>query len=271
MTAAIARPQPHSDWLARIRTVGLGLGGRGVMGLGLGRSSVQAAAGNGLLTGLISYWKLDETSGNRADSHGSNTLAPINAPGYEAGKIGNSAAFVRASSQGLQIASNSALQTGDIDFSVAAWVKLASKTATNNYIAVKGNNNATAWEYALRYSTATDRFQFAIGNGAAAIVAADALGAPSTGTWYYIAAWHDATANKIYIQVNDGTINNAADAAITANTEPFTIGAAGTPSKFSTFDGAIDEVAFWKRTLSADDRTALYNGGAGLAYTAFTT
>lgn len=45
MTATIALPrQPHSDWLARIRTVGLGLGGRGVMGLGLGRSSVQAAA-----------------------------------------------------------------------------------------------------------------------------------------------------------------------------------------------------------------------------------
>ena len=45
MTATIALPrQPHSDWLARIRTIGLGLGGRGVMGLGLGRSSVQAAA-----------------------------------------------------------------------------------------------------------------------------------------------------------------------------------------------------------------------------------
>lgn len=43
MTATIALPrQPHSDWLARLRTVGLG--GRGVMGLGLGRSSVGAAA-----------------------------------------------------------------------------------------------------------------------------------------------------------------------------------------------------------------------------------
>lgn len=44
MTAAIALPrQPHNDWLARIRTVGLGLGGRGVMGFGLGGSSVGAA------------------------------------------------------------------------------------------------------------------------------------------------------------------------------------------------------------------------------------
>lgn len=44
MTAVIALRQPHSDWLARIRTIGLGLGGRGVMGLGLGRSAVSAAA-----------------------------------------------------------------------------------------------------------------------------------------------------------------------------------------------------------------------------------
>lgn len=34
----------HQPWLARLRTIGLGLGGRGVMGLGLGRSSVGAAA-----------------------------------------------------------------------------------------------------------------------------------------------------------------------------------------------------------------------------------
>lgn len=45
MTATIAllRP-PHSDWLARIRTIQLGLGGRGVLGLGVGRSAVSAAA-----------------------------------------------------------------------------------------------------------------------------------------------------------------------------------------------------------------------------------
>ena len=44
MTASIALPQPHNDWLAKLRTIALGLGGRGVMGLGLGRSAVSAAA-----------------------------------------------------------------------------------------------------------------------------------------------------------------------------------------------------------------------------------
>lgn len=43
MTAITLPRQPHTDFLARLRTIGLGLGGRGVMGLGLGRSRAGAA------------------------------------------------------------------------------------------------------------------------------------------------------------------------------------------------------------------------------------
>lgn len=32
------------------------------------------------------------------------------------------------------------------------------------------------------------------------------------------------------------------------------------------FDGVLDEFGVWERTLTSDERTALYNGGAGLAY-----
>jgi len=43
------------------------------------------------------------------------------------------------------------------------------------------------------------------------------------------------------------------------------------------FDGRIGPIVFWKSAagdggvLTADQRTALYNGGAGLPYTSFTT
>ena len=32
------------------------------------------------------------------------------------------------------------------------------------------------------------------------------------------------------------------------------------------WDGLIDEVGFWKRILTAQEKTNLYNAGAGLAY-----
>jgi hypothetical protein len=35
--------------------------------------------------------------------------------------------------------------------------------------------------------------------------------------------------------------------------------------------GLIDEVGFWKRKLTAQEITALYNGGAGLPFSSFTT
>ncbi len=33
----------------------------------------------------------------------------------------------------------------------------------------------------------------------------------------------------------------------------------------------LDEVAFWKRKLTAAEIAALFNGGAGLPYSSFTT
>lgn len=54
MTAITIPRQPHSEWLARLRSVALGLGGRGVLGLGLGRSSVSAAVTPWYLSGGVS-------------------------------------------------------------------------------------------------------------------------------------------------------------------------------------------------------------------------
>ena len=52
-----------------------------------------------LTDNLVSYWKLDESSGNAADSVGSNTLTNTNTVTYSAGKINNGADFERDSAQ----------------------------------------------------------------------------------------------------------------------------------------------------------------------------
>src|SRR4029077_17083863 len=41
-----------------------------------------------LLINLVSYWKLDEASGNAIDSHGTNHLTDVNTVASAAGKIG---------------------------------------------------------------------------------------------------------------------------------------------------------------------------------------
>ena len=80
-------------------------------------------------------------------------------------------------------------------------------------------------------------------------------------------AWHDAASNTTNIQVNDGTVDSVSHSGGVYNgTADFALGALfiGTPSYH--FDGLVDEVGFWKRVLTSQERTDLYNSGSGLEY-----
>lgn len=228
-----------------------------------------------LLTDLQAFWELEEASGSRADAHSTNTLSDVNTVTQAAGKVGNAAQFTAVNSEHLSIADNAALSTGDIDFTIAAWVYMDSKGTgfTANVIASKygagGQGVDHEWNLAFT-GTTTDRFQFAVRPNAGTLgtVAADSLGSPSTATWYYVIGWHDSVANTISIQVNNGTVDSQAYSLGTIDgTAAFEIGDAsgglGAP-----FDGRIDQVGFWKRVLTSQERTDLYNGGAGLSYAA---
>jgi hypothetical protein len=37
----------------------------------------------------------------------------------------------------------------------------------------------------------------------------------------------------------------------------------------NNWNGQIDEVGYWKRVLTSGERTSLYGGGSGLAYSSF--
>jgi hypothetical protein len=220
-----------------------------------------------LTTSLVSYWKLDEASGNAVDVHGSNNLTDTNTVGAGTGKINGARDFELDSSEYFTIADNAALSGSDRDIAMTAWVNMETKAAAMRIVSKYGSSGSR--EYALLYNSVSDRFEFQVssnGTGSTANVSANNLGSPSTGTWYYVIAWHDATNDLIGIQVNNGTANTtAATGGIFDSTTPFGIGAVAS-SGGSPFDGLIDEVGFWDRLLTADEKTSLYNSGNGLAY-----
>lgn len=172
--------------------------------------------------------------------------------------------FTAASSQYQTIASNSSLQVGTTDFSIAAWVYLDSKGANRILFSKGAVVSAANCEYLFWYSNGSDRFLFTMSNGAAFTSATDAvLGSPAIGTWYHLIGVFDATAHTQTIYINNGSgtqVTNNAGSNNGANA--FQVGA-GNATNFH--DGRIDTPALWKRALSASDRTALYNGGTGLA------
>lgn len=220
---------------------------------------------------LVAYWKLDETSGTRADSYGSNTLSEsASAVGYGTGKVSNAADFVKANSNYLYIYDNAALSMGDIDFTVAAWLKIDDKS-TSSGIVSKWYGPINNREYYILYLTgATDRISFFVSNDgtSSASINANNLGSPSTDTWYFIVAWHDSVNDTINIQINNGAIDSLSYASGVYNgSASFVLGSNRVGINTAPLDGMIDEVGVWKRVLSSDERTELYNSGNGTTYT----
>lgn len=237
-----------------------------LLGVGSGHPSSGQSS---LLASLISHWKMDEASGDATDSHGSNTLTDNATVTTAAGKLGTARQFTAANTEFLSRASNATLQAGDIDFTFAAWVYLDS-VGTNRVILAKDGNTAGQREYNIDYLGATQRFRFYgfTATDSAKITVASALGAPSVSTWYFVVAWHDSAGDTVNIQVNNGTVDSTATtgALQAASNGEFRIGARSYPGFVEPFDGRIDSVSFWKRVLTSDERTALYNGGSGLEY-----
>jgi len=224
------------------------------------------AAPSTLLNGLTSYWKLDEASGTRVDSVGSNNLTAQNNPLGVAAKINDGCQFVAASTQLLKCASASNLQVGTNNRTWSFWVKLNSKPAVASRINIKGDGSSAATtEVSLDYLTSSDRFRFTgFKNPSSVTVPANNFGAVSTGVFYFIVAWHD-NGSGIAISINNGT----------EDTGTMTAGCNSTAGDYSLgcdtlnalpLDGVVDACGIWNRVLTATEKASLYNGGAGSPY-----
>lgn len=216
-----------------------------------------------LTDSLVSYWKLDEASGSRADSHGSNTLTDNNTVLSATGKINSAADFEATNTEYLSCADNASLSTGDIDFTLTCWVN-AESLATYPVMLRKGSDINDNIEYVLYYDTVNNVLKFGVTfSGTYGEVSSGS--SISTATWYFITCHHDSVNNQIAISVNDGTLQTASwTIGVDDSSHPFCIGASVGQSLW--WDGLIDEVGFWKRVLTSGERTQLYNGGSGLAY-----
>lgn len=215
-----------------------------------------------LSTSLISAWELDESGGYRRDSHGSNHLTDNNTVGSRTAKIGAKAAeFIRANTEYLSIADNTSFDFTAGDWLFSGWFLLGDKTTTQRLI-TKINTN---FEMQLVYQSALDRFLFQVstnGTSATHSVIGNALGSPTANTWYNVLIQRDAAADKIGMQVNNGTLEETALASdIYDGGGIFTLG-----GNSAALEGGIDNVYYWRRMLTATEKAFIYNAGLGRSY-----
>lgn len=230
----------------------------------------------GLTNNLVSYWSMDETSGgtaavNRADSVGSETLTEGGAYLSSAvGKVGFSADFESANLEYLNRNDSVGVNLGNNNWSFAGWLYFDSlANAFYRDFVSKWNLSANEnLEFDFGWDHVNAQLFFAIStNGTSATHYAKITNAISTGTWYFTAFGHDADNDQIWVSLNAGTKATTACGASGPNegTQPLRFGhAPGAESEHQHLEGRADEWGLWKRVLSSDDLTALYNSGSGL-------
>lgn len=220
-----------------------------------------------LTDNLIAHWQLDETSGTRYDAHGSHDLTDNNTVGYTTGKLSNAASFASANSEHLSGADHADLSMGDVDFTIALWCYVDASSGGHQLIH-KGTSWATGRrvEYGLYVSGSSGEVMLRVGNNTDFTDVSASMG---TGGWHFLVAWHDAANDQIGVQVDNGTPATASrtGGSWDSSSSLYLGSALGT---VNYLNGHLDSVSIWKRMLTSQERSDLYNSGSGLDYP-FTT
>ena len=219
---------------------------------------------------LISYWKLDESSGDAIDSHGNNDGSVTGATQGVSGKIGTAYSF--DGNDYVTVPDDDTLDADSI--TVLAWVKGSAqdnKPVVSHY---DTTNDDRAFDMAASAISNT-KFKVVITDDGGWNVGHKKDYTSSTvafdNSWHLIGFTFDNGNLSLY---NDGVLDTnptkSDDDAITSiytSSAPVGIGvnyAGGSTNRF--FTGTIDEVAIWNRSLSSEEIEYIYNGGDGMTY-----
>jgi len=211
-----------------------------------------------LTTNLVSYWKLDETSGTTAsDELGSYNGTNSNITLDEPGKIGRAYSFNGTSSE----VNCGSIPLNNRDFSISMWIKNTKSTTNNSYIV--GLHSASSTRNSLHIGRRGSNGKFTI-----AFFGDDMDSATSVttdGTWqHWVVTYnHTTRARKIYLNGSQDA-SGTAGGSLTA-TGTFRLGRWETDAN-AWFSGIADEIGVWHKELSASEVEELYNSNSGLTY-----
>ncbi len=205
-----------------------------------------------LTDNIVSYWKLDESSGNASDSVASNTATNTNVT-YTTGKINNWATFNGTNARFVAWSTISWTTA----FTLMAWVKAASKTKA--WILTKRDSNA-AWIMFRQQSTAYQAFYL---YSWGFVFATTGTTTCFDNTRHHIAVTRSWTAVKSYVDwVLD--INWTASSNMSLVTHWLKFGNDSVDNAWLNW--MMDEVGVWNRALTQSEIQEIYNSWTGIQY-----
>ncbi|HSY41318.1 MAG TPA: LamG domain-containing protein [Polyangia bacterium] len=211
--------------------------------------------GSNLSSGLVSWWRAE---GNGNDSAGHNNNGFLENVSFVPGPLGGQAFNFDGTTSDVVVQTSTTLDVAT-GFGLSLWIEVAAWPSAGTVIVDK-------WVYGqedklislhpdghigfLLYPTASQQ-----------VVSSTAL---TLGTWHHVAATYEGTTVRIYIDgVLDASAPAAGDVADSTGSLTFAHNAvrgAQEPVNNGFFAGALDEVRWYNRALSAAEIAALHDG-----------
>lgn len=239
---------------------------------------------NAFLDNLISVWEFEETSGTTFyDSHGTNHGTIESATLNAEGKLGKCFSY-NGTSNYLSIPDNTSLRIGSNSFTYNFWMTYTGTNLATDICIIlqKGIYNSGSLDHVFISLRGGNTSTFTRGVYANLRVNAgvnEIIGpAVDQSSVLQDGNWHMVTVSVTRLTTTDATIyidgvavGTLADCvAIINNSAPMYIGRSANGALGYWMEGKIDQLAFWKRGLSQEEITTLYNLGAGVPYALWT-
>ncbi|MBE0502153.1 MAG: Ig-like domain-containing protein, partial [Desulfuromonadales bacterium] len=226
--------------------------------------SLTVATGQQFDPDIAAYWHFDgdwiDSSGN--DNHGvsvnNSTFNSDSIKGSDSADFGLVSAHV--------VVPNAVSLQSERELTLSGWFKVNALTETWQNLIWKGNNptcsvNCENREYSLSVHS-SGYLQFSstpVETGVGSITLNTAANTVTVGTWHYFSAVISTDSNRmqLYLDGNEVANSSYSTTGIRAFAEPVYIGL--NSANTGSFDGLIDELAIYKRALTAEEIQNNYN------------
>jgi len=239
------------------------------------------AAGNGLLTQLKGYWSFDSYVGSSS---------PPSSGGISILNNGGGSAFIGSglinggcdspawgdSSVGFYTAGVTNLSFTS-DFSISVWVNPydgSGQTAVVGTVFHMSNSASIAEHVSIGLNSDAEQIWYGINNNTDGNQVSTQNFGWNAGTWIHLVLTYDSVDESLGLYVN-GSASQFSGVSAFSSSSPVTeidvlTDFALEPLLFGSISAKADEVGVWQKKLTPAQITALYNGGAGKAFSTFT-
>lgn len=230
------------------------------------------SSGSTLLTGILGYWKFNETSGTNINDEVSTNDITTDSTASSSGKIGYCRDFNSATPNYAYVEATPIDPTTD-KISISLWFYLDSTASTLGHdicLLRYDYNSGTPWQTIfIKINSLDNKIVGAVTNSTSTLYSVGSSSAMVASQWYHVVFVCRGNSQTLQLWVDGLDVSTGAETFSGTNILS-SDGNLSVGNNYSggdeSLDGRIDEIGIWNKDLSSTEIASLYATGSGLEY-----